>query len=49
MWQASEAQQGPIHVAFLLPNLGLGGAERVTLDLARGFAERGAKVDLVLM
>ena len=49
MWQASEAQQGPMHVAFLLPNLGLGGAERVTLDLARGFAERGAKVDLVLM
>lgn len=49
MRPASEAQHDPMHVAFLLPNLGLGGAERVTLDLARGFAERGARVDLVLM
>ena len=49
MGQASESQKGPMHVAFLLPNLGMGGAERVTLDLARGFAERGARVDLVLM
>jgi glycosyltransferase involved in cell wall biosynthesis len=49
MRQASADQHDPMHVAFLLPNLGLGGAERVTLDLARGFAERGAKVDLVLM
>jgi glycosyltransferase involved in cell wall biosynthesis len=37
------------HAAFLLPNLGLGGAERVVLDLARGFVARGARVDLVLM
>lgn len=49
MKQASAGQHDPRHVAFLLPNLGLGGAERVTLDLARGFAERGARVDLVLM
>lgn len=49
MRPASEAQHDPTHVAFLLPNLGLGGAERVTLDLARGMAERGIKVDLVLM
>jgi len=49
MRQASEAQHDPMHVAFLLPNLGLGGAERVTLDLARGFAERGGRVDLVLI
>ena len=49
MRQASESQRGPRHLAFLLPNLGLGGAERVTLDLARGFAARGARVDLVLI
>jgi glycosyltransferase involved in cell wall biosynthesis len=49
MRPASEAQHDLKHVAFLLPNLGLGGAERVTLDLARGLAGRGAKVDLVLM
>lgn len=49
MRQAGELQHYSEHVAFLLPNLGLGGAERVTLDLARGFAVRGTKVDLVLM
>ena len=49
MRPASEDQHVPMHVAFLLPNLGMGGAERVTLDLARGFAQRGARVDLVLM
>jgi glycosyltransferase involved in cell wall biosynthesis len=49
MTQAGELQHHSRHVAFLLPNLGLGGAERVTLDLARGFAARGVKVDLVLM
>ena len=36
-------------LAFLLPNLGGGGAERVTLTLAKAFAERGYDVDLVLM
>jgi len=35
-------------VAFFLPSLGGGGAERMILNLARGFAERGFKVDLVL-
>lgn len=47
--QDFELQPTDCHAAFLLPNLGLGGAERVVLDLARGFVERGAKVDLVLM
>jgi len=32
-----------------LPNLGGGGAERVTLTLAKTFAERGHEVDLVVM
>lgn len=35
-------------VALLLPSLQGGGAERVMLNLAQGFAERGIKVDLVL-
>lgn len=38
-----------MHAAFILPNMGAGGAERVTLDLIAGFVERGARVDLVLM
>lgn len=38
-----------MHAAFILPNLGVGGTERVTLDLMGGFLERGARVDLVLM
>jgi glycosyltransferase involved in cell wall biosynthesis len=36
------------HVAFLLPDLGGGGAERLTIDLMAGFVARGARVDLVL-
>lgn len=35
-------------IALFLPNLGGGGAERVMVNLARGFAKRGLKVDLVL-
>lgn len=35
-------------VALFLPSLRGGGAERVMVNLARGFAERGLKVDLVL-
>ena len=34
--------------SFFLPSLGGGGAERVIVSLARGFAGRGLKVDLVL-
>jgi glycosyltransferase involved in cell wall biosynthesis len=36
-------------LAFFLPNLEGGGAERVTLNLAAGFAARGFKTDLVLV
>lgn len=36
------------HLAIYLPSLGGGGAERVMVRLAGGFAERGFKVDLVL-
>lgn len=35
-------------IALFLPSLRGGGAERVMVNLARGFAERGLKVDLVL-
>lgn len=35
-------------VALFLPSLRGGGAERVMVNLARGFAEQGLKVDLVL-
>jgi glycosyltransferase involved in cell wall biosynthesis len=35
-------------VAFFLPSLHGGGAERVTVNLAQGIAERGIPVDLVL-
>lgn len=35
-------------LAFFLPSLAGGGAERVMLNLAQGFAERGYAVDLVL-
>lgn len=36
-------------IAFFLVNLDGGGAEKVMLGLASGFAERGLKVDLVLV
>lgn len=38
-----------MHAAFVLPNLGGGGAERLTIDLMAGFLERGARVDLVVL
>ena len=37
-----------MHIAFVLPSLAGGGAERVVLTLARGLIDRGHKVDLVL-
>jgi len=37
-----------MHVAFVIPYLGGNGAERVVYRLARGFAGRGHKVDIVL-
>jgi glycosyltransferase involved in cell wall biosynthesis len=36
-------------VAFVLPDLRVGGAERVNLTLANAFAARGLKVDLVML
>lgn len=36
------------HIAMYLPSLGGGGAERVMVMLANGFAARGHRVDLVL-
>jgi glycosyltransferase involved in cell wall biosynthesis len=41
-------QNKPQRVAFLLDNLNGGGAERVTLDMASGFAAIGYDVDLVV-
>ncbi len=35
-------------LALFIPTLGGGGAERVMVNLAKGFAEQGLKVDLVL-
>ena len=35
-----------VDVAMFLPNLGGGGAERVTVTLANGLAERGLSIDL---
>ena len=39
----------PVHIALFLPNLKGGGAERVMVQLATGFAQHGLKVDLVLV
>lgn len=39
---------GPRHIAIYVPSLGGGGAERVMVMLANGFAARGHRVDLVL-
>lgn len=36
------------HIGLFLPSLHGGGAERVMVNLARGFSEQGLKVDLVL-
>ena len=37
-----------MRIAVFVPSLRGGGAERVMLDLAHGFAERGIATDLVL-
>lgn len=37
------------HVALVLPDLRPGGTERLTIDLAQAFLDRGATVDLVLL
>lgn len=39
----------PRHIAIYLPSLRGGGAERVMVNLANGFAARGHRVDLVLV
>lgn len=36
------------HAVFLLPDMGGGGTERLTVELANGFAAKGARVDCVL-
>jgi glycosyltransferase involved in cell wall biosynthesis len=43
----SRVSQSPL-VTIFLHNLSIGGAERVMLQVARGYAEAGVKVDLVL-
>ena len=40
---------GKKRVSFFLPDLLVGGAERVTVYLANGLAQRGYAVDMVLM
>lgn len=39
----------PTVIAILLPNLRGGGAERVAVNLANGFAQRGYAVDMLLL
>ena len=36
-------------LAFLIANLGGGGAERVAIELIKGFIDRGHEVDLIVM
>ena len=38
-----------MRISILLPDLRGGGAERVSVDLARSFAARGHQVEFVLM
>ncbi|HJY81602.1 MAG TPA: hypothetical protein VKK81_11035 [Candidatus Binatia bacterium] len=38
----------PSHIALFMPSLGGGGVERVMLNLAGAFVERGSRVDLVV-
>ena len=45
---AAVAEERPMRIAFLLPTLGGGGAERVALTLIQEFVSRGYQVDLVL-
>lgn len=46
--RAVSSNSTPPHLALYLPNLDGGGAERMMVALARGFAGTGAHVDLVL-
>ena len=39
----------PIQIALFLPNLSGGGAERVAVNLANSFAQRGCAVDMLLL
>ena len=39
----------PLKIAFLIPNLRGGGAERVAVNLANSFVQRGYAVDMVLL
>ena len=39
---------GRLHIGFVLPGLGGGGAERITLRLAQSLMERGHRADLVI-
>lgn len=45
---AKRAEQPQVRVAFFLPDLGMGGAERVFLTLSSALARRGYKVELIL-
>ena len=36
-------------ISILIPNLEIGGAERVAINLANGFVDKGYSVDIVLM
>ena len=38
----------PRHITVFIPHLGGGGAERATLEIARGFVHRGLSVDLLV-
>ena len=42
------APPGRLHLGLVLPSLNGGGAERVTLTLAKSLLERGHRVDLIL-
>ena len=43
-----KSREKKLHLALYLPSLRGGGAERVMVNLANGFSQRGIKVDLVL-
>lgn len=46
---AEDRKRGTLHhIALFIPSLGGGGVERVTLNLARSFVERGYRIDLVV-
>ena len=48
MMRAPKTEQPRSHIAFFLPDLGMGGAERVFLTLSSALAQRGYKVELIL-